>query len=131
MFNYKSAGVTAHKMNFTAAQLGLSPKATRQDMLKVLSEISEGRAICRYERDNAMVIFIGIPGVEKSGAVYVFTKRDGALWLLDFPHSDDGNLTKGQCEQLFAQYHLAELAYRPNLVFPVKNTSSRRSGHKG
>lgn len=131
MFDFKAVGVTALKINFTSAQLGLPAQATRQDLLKALSEVSEGRATCRYERDNAMVIFIGVPSVEKSGAVYIYTKRDGELWLLDFPNSDDGNLTRGQCEHLFAQYHLAELAYRPNLVFPQRSALSGTTGRKG
>jgi len=127
MFAFQEQGVKAHKMHFTAAQLGLTGQSTRPEILKALSEVSEGRAICRYERDNAMVIFIGVPDIEHSGAVYLFTKRDGALWLLDFPDfpgPKDGLLTKSQCERLFAQYHLAELAYRPNLVFPPRSNPS-------
>ena len=130
MFDFKEQGVTAYKLHFTAAQLGLTSQSPRSEILKALSEVSEGRATCRYERDNAMVLFIGVPGVDESGAIYLFTKRDGAIWLLDFPNSDDGNLTKSQCEKLFDQYHLAELAYRPNLVFPTRSTPAHRQPHK-
>jgi hypothetical protein len=128
MFAFKEHGVKAFQMHFTAAHLGLTRQSTRPEIIKVLSEVSEGRASCRYERDNAMVLFIGVPGIECSGAVYLYTKGDGTIWLLDFPASDDGHLTKGQCERLFEQYHLAELAYRPNLVFRprIASTGTRR-----
>jgi hypothetical protein len=126
MFDFQEQGVKACKLNFSAADMGLTSQSTRPEILKELSEVSEGRAWCRYERDNAMVIFIGVPDIEESGAVYLYCKRDGSIWLLDFPDSDDGNLTRGQCERLFEHYHLAELAYRPNLVFPPRTAPAQR-----
>ena len=114
----------------TATDLGLTVASPRAEFLGKLSERSEGKATCRFYRDNAMIIFVGVPGVMGSGAIYLYTRRDGDLWLLDFPIKDSTSLTMDDCERLFNEYHLSELAYNPTPVFPPRAPAPARRRHQ-
>jgi hypothetical protein len=77
MFDFKEQGVTAYKLHFTAAHTGPHIPVDRgRRFSKRYRKYPKDGPWCRYERDNAMVLFIGVPGVEESGAIYLFTANE-------------------------------------------------------
>ena len=85
--------------------------------VKALIEVAEGPTVVKWiEFPESIFVFLVIPGVETSGAVYVLHRRSGVWYWIDFEDSQYGGYSQEELEQLLSQCNLLNLVERPALL---------------
>ena len=100
----------------TLADLGLDRRVGLDEASRGLAERSEAQ-IARWVQFPAGALFFTlVPGDPESGAVYVFDRKAGVFYLLDFDDQKWGGYSLADYEALERTYKLSLLAQRPWLL---------------
>lgn len=110
-------GITAAPL-MQVGDLGFETPAnisTEKAILRFL-EISEAAAVRWIQFPAAVLLFVAVPGDPHSGGIYVFERRSGIFWFLQFAEASNGTLTQDEYDRLVKQHRLLGLAQRPFLL---------------
>jgi hypothetical protein len=100
----------------TLGDLGLDRSVGLDQASRGLAERSEAQ-ILRWVRFPAGALFFTlVPGDPESGAVYVFDRKDGVFYYVDFNDQKWGGYSLAEFEVLERRCRLTLLAQRPWLL---------------
>lgn len=110
-------GITAAPL-IQVGDLGFETPAnisTEKAIIRFL-EISEAAALRWIQFPAAVLLFVAVPDDPYSGGIYIFERRRGVFWFLQFAEASNGNLTQDEYDHLVKQHRLLGLAQRPFLL---------------
>jgi hypothetical protein len=101
---------------FTLAELGLDSRIGLEQASQRLIQISEAQIVRWVQFPSGALFFTLVPDDPESGAVYIFDRREGVFYLLDFADQKWGGYSLPEYETLERTYRLSLLAQRPWLL---------------
>ena len=100
----------------TLADLGLDRQAGLDQASRGLAERSEAQIVRWVQFAAGALFFTLVPGDPESGGVYVFDRKEGVFYWLDFNDQKWGGYSLADYEALERTYRLSLLAQRPWLL---------------
>ena len=100
----------------TLADLGLDRRVGLDQASRGLAERSEAQILRWVQFPAGALFFTLVPGDPESGAVYVFDRKDGVFYYVDFNDQKWGGYSLAEFEVLERTYRLTLLAQRPWLL---------------
>jgi hypothetical protein len=100
----------------TLADLGLDRRAGLDQASRGLAERSEAQIVRWVQFPAGALFFTLVPGDPESGGVYVFDRKEGVFYWLDFDDQKWGGYSLADYEALERTYRLSLLAQRPWLL---------------
>jgi len=107
--------LTANRV-LTLEDLGLDRTAGLDQASRGLADVSEAQIVRWVQFLAGALFFILVPGDPESGGVYVFDRKNGVFYLLDFPDQNWGGYSVAEYDVLERSYGLTLLAQRPWLL---------------
>ena len=100
----------------TLGDLGLDRSVGLDQASRGLAERSEAQILRWVQFPAGALFFTLVPGDPESGAVYVFDRKDGVFYYVDFNDQKWGGYSLAEFEVLERTYRLSLLAQRPWLL---------------
>ena len=100
----------------TLGDLGLDRSVGLDRASQGLAERSEAQILRWVQFPAGALFFTLVPGDPESGAVYVFDRKDGVFYYVDFNDQKWGGYSLADFEALERTYRLTLLAQRPWLL---------------
>jgi hypothetical protein len=100
----------------TLGDLGLDRSVGLDQASRGLAERSEAQILRWVQFPAGALFFTLVPGDPESGAVYVFDRKDGVFYYVDFNDQKWGGYSLAEFEVLERTYRLTLLAQRPWLL---------------
>jgi hypothetical protein len=101
---------------FTLEDLGLDRKVGLEEASHRLAEVSEAQIVRWVQFPAGALFFTLVPGDPESGGLYVFDRKNGAFYWLNFEDEKWGGYSLADYEELNRTYRLTMLAQRPWLL---------------
>lgn len=94
----------------------VDPGADLQSAMAALVKVTETVEIVRWiEFPASVLLFLLVPGDPDSGAVYVFDRKKGTWYAVDFEDEQFGGYSASQLETLLRECNFLDLIERPGL----------------
>jgi len=100
----------------TLADLGLDRRASLDDASRGLARVAEAQIVRWVQFPAGALFFTLAPDDPESGSVYVFDRRNGVFYWLNFEDEKWGGYSIAEFEDLNRAYRLTALAQRPGLL---------------
>ena len=100
----------------TLEDLGLDRKVDLDEASRGLAEVSEAQIVRWVQFAAGALFFTLVPGDPESGGLYVFDRRNGVFYWLNFEDEKWGGYSLAEYEELNRTYGLSMLAQRPGLL---------------
>jgi len=101
---------------FTLKDLGLEGTIGLDQASRALAELSEAQIVRWVQFPAGALFFVLVPGDPRSGAVYVFDRRNGVFYSVDFNDQNWGGYSLAEYEVLERTHRISRLAQRPWLL---------------
>jgi len=115
MQNRKSAAFTANPI-LTLEDLGLERTVSLHEASRGLAERSEAQIVRWVQFPAGALFFVLTQGDPRSGAVYVFDRRNGVFYIVVFNDQNWGGYSVAEYEVLERTHRISRLAQRPWLL---------------
>jgi hypothetical protein len=115
MQTHQSAAFTANPI-LTLEDLGLEPTVGLDQASRGLADRSEAQIVRWVQFPAGTLFFVLVPGDPKSGAVYVFERRNGVFYSVDFNDENWGGYSLAEYEVLERTHRISRLAQQPGLL---------------
>lgn len=110
---------------FSLEDLGLEPGAGLDQASRGLAERSDAQ-IARWVQFPAGALFFTlVPGDPESGAIFIFNRREGVFYSIDFDDDKWGGYSLDDYKILERTYRLSDLAQRPRLLARLASSTGR------
>ena len=100
----------------TLEDLGLDRKGGLDEASRRLAEVSEAQIVRWVQFPAGALFFTLVPGDPESGGLYVFDRKNGVFYWLNFEDEKWGGYSLADYEELNRTYRLTMLAQRPWLL---------------
>jgi hypothetical protein len=100
----------------TLEDLGLERRAGLDEASRGLARVSEAQIVRWLQFPAGALFFTLTTDDPASGAVYVFDRRNGVFYWLDFEDEKWGGYSITEFEELNRAYRLTVLAQRPRML---------------
>jgi len=100
----------------TLEDLGLGPRSDLDQATRKLAERSEAQIVRWVQFPSGALFFMLAPGEPDSGAIYVFDRKAGVFYLIDFNDQKWGGRSLAEYETLERTCRLTLLAQQPSLL---------------
>ena len=115
MQTQQSAAFTAVPI-FTLRDLGLEGPVGLEEASRGLAALSEAQIVRWVQFPAGALFFVLVPGDPQSGALYVFDRRTGVFYSVDFNDQNWGGYSLAQYEVLERTHRISRFAQRPWLL---------------
>src|SRR5579862_2569900 len=100
----------------TLEDLGLERSVALDQASRGLAERSEAQIIRWVQFPAGALFFVLVPGDPQSGALYVFDRRIGVFYSVDFNDQNWGGYSLAEYEELERTHRISRFAQRPWLL---------------
>lgn len=100
----------------TLKDLGFDGTVALDQASRGLAERSEAQIVRWVQFPAGALFFVLVPGDPTSGAVYVFDRRNGVFYSVDFNDQNWGGYSLAEYEVLERTHRISRLAQRPWLL---------------
>ena len=111
----KSAAFTANPI-LTLEDLGLERTVSLHEASRGLAERSEAQIVRWIQFPAGALFFVLTEGDPRSGAVYVYDRRNGVFYFVVFNDQNWGGYSVAEYEELERTHRISRLAQRPWLL---------------
>ena len=108
----QSAAFTANPI-LTLEDLGLERTVSLHEVSRGLAERSEAQIVRWVQFPAGALFFVLTQGDPRSGAVYVFDRRNGVFYFVVFNDQNWGGYSVAEYEELERTHRISRLAQRP------------------
>ena len=115
MQRQQSAAFTAIPI-LTLKDLGFEGNVSLDQASRGLAEVSEAQIVRWVQFPAGALFFVLVPGDPKSGALYVFDRRNGVFYSVDFNDQNWGGYSLAEYEVLERTHRISRFAQRPWLL---------------
>ena len=116
MQTQQSAAFTAIPF-LTLKDLGFEGTASLDQASRGLAELCEAQIVRWVQFPAGALFFVLVPGDPKSGALYVFDRRNGVFYSVDFNDQNWGGYSLAEYEVLERTHRISRFAQRPWLLY--------------
>ena len=116
MQTQQSAAFTAIPF-LTLKDLGFEGTASLDQASRGLAELCEAQIVRWVQYPAGALFFVLVPGDPKSGALYVFDRRNGVFYSVDFNDQNWGGYSLAEYEVLERTHRISRFAQRPWLLY--------------
>ena len=109
----------------TLDDLGLGQECNLDQASRKLAERAEAQIVRWVQFPAGALFFTLVPGDPESGAVYVFDRKTGVFYWIEFIGQRCGGQTLVEYETLERTCHLTLLAQQPRLLKQLCNVRKR------
>ena len=120
----KSAAFTANPI-LTLEDLGLERTVSLHEASRGLAERSEAQIVRWVQFPAGALFFVLTQGDPRSGAVYVFDRRNGVFYFVVFNDQNWGGYSVAEYEELERTHQISRLAQRPWLLLNRRCESAK------
>ena len=85
-------------------------------MARLLEATEQPKVVRWIQFPAAVLVFLVVPGDSESGAFYVYDRRSGTWFWVDFEDNKFGGYNEADCERLVKQTHFLRLVEQPWLL---------------
>ena len=85
-------------------------------VVRLLEATEQPKVVRWIQFPSAVLIFLVVPGDPESGAFYVYDRRSGTWFWLDFEDNKFGGYNEADFERLVRESHFLRLVERPWLL---------------
>lgn len=110
---FRSEQVIQAQAVLTVADLGLDARVGVDKAVFAFLDRSEAIASRWVQLPTGVLLFVTVPDDPHSGGIYLFDRRKGVFYLLDFDQELNGQLTGEDYERLVREHRLLTLVRRP------------------
>jgi len=107
------------------SDLGLNERACLNEAVRGFLKVAEGEIVRWIQLRSGVLLVVMAPGDERSAGFYVFDRRDGVFYLLEFDDTRFGGYTKTESDTILDSYRLFGLVERPWLLKSGSDTQQR------
>jgi hypothetical protein len=100
----------------TLEELGLDRRVTVQEASRGLAQAAEAEIVRWVQFPAGILFFTLVSGDPESGALYVFDRKTGVIYWINFEDQKWGGYNLEDYRALVRQYKLTALAQRPMLL---------------
>ena len=100
----------------TLKDLGFEGTVGLDHASRGLAERSEAQIVRWVQFPAGALFFVLVPGDPQSGALYVFDRRSGVFYFVDFNDQNWGGYSLAEYEVLERTYRISRFAQRPWLL---------------
>jgi hypothetical protein len=115
MQSQQSAAFTAVPI-FTLKDLGFEGHVGLEEASRGLATLSEAQIVRWVQFPAGALFFVLVPGDPQSGALYVFDRRTGVFYSVDFNDQNWGGYSLAEYEVLERTHRISRFAQRPWLL---------------
>ena len=115
MQTQQSAAFTAVPF-LTLKDLGFEGTVSLDQASRGLAELCEAQIVRWVQFPAGALFFVVVPGDPKSGALYVFDRRNGVFYSVDFNDQNWGGYSLAEYEVLERTHRISRFAQRPWLL---------------
>ena len=115
MQTQQSAAFTAVPF-LTLKDLGFEGTVSLDQASRGLAELCEAQIVRWVQFPAGALFFVLVPGDPKSGALYVFDRRNGVFYSVDFNDQNWGGYSLAEYEVLERTHRISRFAQRPWLL---------------
>src|SRR6059036_3626046 len=93
-----------------------------QDVAEIVSQFlysAEGVVAHWVEYAKGVLLFVVAPGEERSGAFYIYDRRQGSFWLLELADGVFGGYSHREMARKIRDFRLLDFAENPARLTPV------------
>ena len=120
----EAVGMTASEV-LRLSDLGLNERAGLNEAVRGFLKVAEGEIVRWIQLRSGVLLVVMAPGDERSAGFYVFDRRDGVFYLLEFDDGRFGGYTKGESDTILDSCRLFGLVERPWLLKPDGDAGRR------
>jgi len=95
---------------------------TEQDVTEIVSRFlaaAEGVVAHWVEYAKGVLLFVMAPGDDRSGAFYIYDRKQGSFWLLEPADGVFGGYSRNQMRRKIQDFRLLDFAQNPARFLPV------------
>ena len=99
---------------------------TEQDVTDIVSRFlttAEGVVAHWVEYARGVLLFVMAPGDERSGAFYIYDRKQGSFWLLELADGVFGGYSHREMARKIRDFRLLDFAENPARLTPVRSRS--------
>lgn len=100
----------------TLGELGLDRRVTVEEASRALAQVAEAEIVRWVQFPAGVLFFTLVSGDPESGALYVFDRKTGVFYWINFEDQKWGGYTLEDYRTLVRQHRLTALAQRPALL---------------
>ena len=100
----------------TLEELGLERRATVEEASRALAQVAEAEIVRWVQFPAGVLFFTLVSGDPESGALYVFDRKTGVFYWINFEDRNWGGYNLEDYSTLVRQHKLTALAQRPALL---------------
>jgi hypothetical protein len=110
---------------FSLADLGFEARLGLDQASRVLAECSEAQIVRWVQFPTGALFFTLVPGDPESGGIFIFDRKSGVFYSIDFDDEKWGGYSLDDYTTLDRHYGLSSLAQRPWLVQRFSGSADR------
>jgi hypothetical protein len=102
---------------------------TDQTVSEIVSRFltaAEGLVAHWVEYGKGVLLFVMAPGDDRSGAFYIYDRKQGSFWLLDLADGVYGGYSRGEMRKKMRDFRLLEFAQNPARLTPMVSFNFNR-----
>ena len=100
----------------TLEELGLERRVTVEDASRALAQVAEAEIVRWVQFPAGVLFFTLVSGDPESGALYIFDRKTGVFYWINFEDRQWGGYSLEDYRMLVRQHKLTALAQRPALL---------------
>ena len=98
---------------------------TDQDITDIVSRFlvtAEGVVAHWVEYGKGALLFVMAPGDERSGAFYIYDRKQGSFWLLELADGVFGGYSRREMRRKIHDFRLLDFAENPARLIPIRQS---------
>jgi hypothetical protein len=96
---------------------------TDQDITDIVSRFlvtAEGVVAHWVEYGKGALLFVMAPGEDRSGAFYIYDRKQGSFWLLELADGVFGGYSRREMRRKIHDFRLLDFAENPARLIPIR-----------
>jgi hypothetical protein len=98
---------------------------TDQDITDIVSRFlvtAEGVVAHWVEYGKGALLFVMAPGDDRSGAFYIYDRKQGSFWLLELSDGVFGGYSRREMRRKIHDFRLLDFAENPARLIPIRQS---------
>ena len=116
---FRNQNVSASEV-INTRDMKVRPERDVTEIVGTFLTVAEAVVAHWIEYSKGLLLFVMVPGDERSGEFYVYDRKMGSFWLLSLADSVFGGYSVGEMRQKIKDFRLLDLAEDPSRLQAAK-----------
>ena len=115
---FRNQNVTASEV-LSSRDMNVRPERDVTEIVGTFLTVAEAVVAHWVEYSKGLLLFVMVPGDERSGEFYVYDRKKGSFWLLSLADSVFGGYSRADMRQKIKDFRLLDFAEDPSRLRAV------------